>query len=245
MNEKSNDNYAIIPNQNFEPIRQRFDIQIGAIVQSNEATYRIIQVLDFGSAIGIEVEGGRCAPLRIGDLRPATDVINDLRNDDLVSIGDEDWRIAQERFAAIKPLLHLTCIGRHEVEHRAKEVGADTAIVYHWVNTYKKNGVISALIPKKRSWQEGESRIFAKGVIEAVIKDSFLTPQRPSAAQTVTEVFRRCQMRGIDAPHSSMIRARFSVVTENCRLRSGRGCMENSPALSFIDGDIGEFGDIA
>lgn len=212
----------------FEPIRQRIDIQVGALVRSGDAVCRIAQVLDFESAIGVEVESGRSVPLRIGDLRPVDDAPKQAAVD-LSEIADEDWKIAEQRFAAIKPLADAFMPGRAEVERRAKEVGADTATLYRWLQRYKAYGSVSALIPQKRGWKAGKSRIpvFAEAVVEEVVRDFYLTPQRPTAQKAVTEVLRRCHLRGIEPPSPSTIRARLNRISEKERLR-GRGFKEKA-----------------
>jgi putative transposase len=215
----------------FEPTRQRVDVQVGRLVCHGSAVYRISQVLDFESVIGVEVESGRSSPLRIGDLRPMNQAVlaSSDSGKDLADIADEDWRIAEQRFAAIRPLVNEMMLGRSAVMHRAKEVGIDTATLYRWLGRYKAYGVVSALIPKKRGWKPGNTRIpaFAEDVIRQVIEDFYLTPQRPTAQKAVTEVFRRCQLRGIEAPSASTIRARLSKVSEKQRLR-GRGFKEKA-----------------
>lgn len=247
MSKEADNENNEIPNPAFEPARQRLDIQVGSFVQSNDAVCRIAQVLDFETVIGIEVESGRSIPLRIGDLRPVTEAkpadVDSHR--DLADIADEDWKVAEQRFAAIKPLVHETFLGRQEVERRAKEVGVNVATLYRWLQKYKAMGVVSALISKKRGWKEGKSRIpvFADEVIEGVIKDFYLTTQRPTATKAVTEVLRRCQQRGIEAPHPTTIRARLAKVTEKERLR-GRGFKEKAKnkflpaASSFPNADF-------
>jgi putative transposase len=212
----------------FEPVRKRVDIQAGGLVQHGDYIYRITEVLDFDSVIATEVETGRSTPLRINELRP---VVADTAQatEDIDEIADEDWKIAQQRYAAIKPLLTMTMMGRHDVTQRAKEVGSDTATLYRWLQKYNAIGVITALIPQKRGWKEGKSRIpvFAEQVIDEVIKDFYLTNQRSTPQKTVTEVLRRCQQRGIEAPSPSTIRARIGKVTEKQRLR-GRGFKEKA-----------------
>ncbi len=220
-----------LPNEAFEPLRQRIDVQVGNLVRHEDAVYRITQVLDFESIIGIDVQSGRSAPLRIGDLRALEENNTTFAHlaQDLADIADEDWRIAEKRFAAIKPLLNAVMPGRFEVECRAKEVDVDTATLYRWLNRYKAYGLVTALIPMKRGWKSGKSRIpvFAEEVIEEVIKDFYLTPQRPTAQKSVTEVLRRCQLRGIAAPSPSTIRTRLTRITEKARLR-GRGFKEQA-----------------
>lgn len=225
---KNTDEQWVPPNESFEPIRQRVDIQPGGLVQRGDSVYRITEVLDFDSIIGVEVESGRSTPLRINELRP---VVADTTNvtHDIADIADEDWKIAQQRYAAIKPLFSIVFMGRHDVEQRAKEVGVNAATLYRWLQKYNAIGVITALIPQKRGWKEGKGRIpvFTEQIVDEVINDFYLTTQRSTPQKTVTEVQRRCQLRGIEAPHPSTIRARIGKVTEKQRLR-GRGFKEKA-----------------
>src|ERR1019366_1277978 len=90
--------------ESFEPVRKRVDIQAGGLVQHGDSIYRITEVLDFDSIIGVEVETGRSTPLRINELSPVV-ADNAQATEDIDEIADEDWKIAQQRYAAIKPLL--------------------------------------------------------------------------------------------------------------------------------------------
>ncbi|MBR7780618.1 DDE-type integrase/transposase/recombinase [Undibacterium sp. LFS511W] len=201
------------------------------LVRRGEDVFRIAQVLDFESLIGVDVLTGRSISLRLGDLRPLAreGKVSQLVNVDMAQIADEDWRIAQERFAAIKPLLNRMHIGRIAVEQRGKETGVDPATLYRWLQRYRAYGVVSALIPQKRGWKAGNSRIGADAdaLIEQVIRNFYLTPQRPTAQKTVLEVLRACQEKGIQAPGSSAIRARISRIAEREKLR-GRGYKEQA-----------------
>jgi putative transposase len=220
-----------LPNQAFEPNRERVKVDVGAFVQQDNVVYRIAQVLDFESAIGIAMETGRSVPLRIRDLRPMPQAEGSSRIvvRDLAEIADDDWRAAERRFGAIKPLINDFMIGRSEVELRAKEVGVNPATLYRWLQRYKAYGAVTALIPKKRGWSEGKSRIpaDAEAVIDGVIRAYYLTPQRPTAQKTVTEVMRKAHELGIKPPSPSTIRMRISRVAEKEWLR-GRGYKEKA-----------------
>lgn len=79
----------------FDPIRERVDVNVDALVEREGVVYRIAQVLDFETVIGVAVESGRSSALRVGELRV---VSGDLAaahssNFDLEDIADEDWRI--------------------------------------------------------------------------------------------------------------------------------------------------------
>lgn len=227
----NNNEHIDLPNEAFEPNRERVKVDVGAFVQQGDTVYRITQVLDFESAIGVAVETGRSAPLRIGDLRPIANTkdANLLIAHDLAAIADEDWQIAQQRFAAISPLVGKLQIGRNEAEHRAKELSVNPSTLYRWLQRYNAYGTVTALIPKKRGWREGRSRISpdADEVIEKTIKDYYLTPQRPTAKKTAMEVLRQCAERGIKAPSPITIRARIAKISEKDRLR-GRGFKEKA-----------------
>ncbi len=219
------------PNEAFEPIREQVKVDVGAFVRRREDTYRIVQVLDFETVIGIDVTSGRSTSLRIGDLRPISAKMSSTAasNPDLLDIADEDWHIAEKRFSAIKPLIDKYTVGREEAEIRAREVGVNTATLYRWLRRYKACGVVTALIPKKRGWREGKNRIppESEKIIQEVIDDFYLTPQRPAIQKTVVEVKRRCYQKGIKVPGKTAIRTRIANISEKRRLR-GRGYREKA-----------------
>ncbi|WP_343725822.1 Mu transposase C-terminal domain-containing protein [Herbaspirillum huttiense] len=207
----------------FEPIRDRVDFNVGMLVQRGDDVFRIDQVLDFESAVGVELSTGRSSPLRLGDLRPlkrSTEVMP-LLHGDLATIADEDWRVAQSRLAAIQPLLNRMHIGRDEVESRGKEVGVNPATLYRWIQRYNAYGVASALIPQKRGWKAGKIRIDndTDALIEQVIRNFYLTPQRPTVQKAVIEVQRACHAKGIKPPGASTIRSRIARISEKEQLR--------------------------
>jgi len=234
------------PNEAFEPVRERVTIEVGAFVQRHETVYRIEQVLDFESAIGVSVETGRSCPLRIGELSPVGNRDHNSRsyNVDLADIADKDWQIAEQRFSAIKPFVNRLRIGREDIEFRAKELSVNPATLYRWLKRYRAYGVVTALIPQKRGWKEGNARIpsDAAEVIEKVIRDFYLTLQRSTAQKAVIEVQRICQERGIKAPSPSAIRARITKITEKEKLRGGGTrnrlktsfCQQQAPFLTLI-----------
>lgn len=227
----SDNNEFDLPNESFEPNRERVSIDLGALVQHGHTVYRIAQVLDFESVIGIAVESGRSRQLMIGDLRPIAGVKEAWQPvaQDLAEIADPDWRIAQQRFAAISPLVGKDLLGRDAVEQRAKEIDVDLSTLYRWLQRYSAYGTVTALIPQKRGWKEGKSRLSkaADDVIEQTIREYYLTPQRPTAQKAVIEVLRRCEERGIKAPSHMTVRARIARVSEKESLR-GRGFKEKA-----------------
>jgi putative transposase len=217
--------------ESYEPQRVMIAVKIGEVVSHTDGVFRIIQVVDFGTVVGINLETGRHASLRIPELRPLKDaeVIFQPNATDIEDIADEDWKIAQGRFAAIQPFLDQMVSGRDDMKKRAQEVGVNAATLYRWLRRYNSYGTVSALIPLKRGWTSGKSRLSSE--MEALINDAlekvYLTRQRNSASKTIEYIEGVCRERGIQPPNHMTIRARIARLSEKAVLRA-RGYHEKA-----------------
>lgn len=200
------------------------DTQIGAYVTHDTDVYRITEVLDFESIIGVSVDTGKSKPLRIKELTPFKPQagIEGPIGLDRSAISDNDWQVAEQRYLAIKPLLNQSFVAKSDVEARAKEVNVGVATLYRWLSRFKAYGVVSALVPRKPGWKEGNKRITGaiEQIIDAAIKSVYLTQQRSRVHKTVEEVRRVCELRGIAAPAGNTIRERIKAIPERLRLRA-------------------------
>lgn len=163
--------------------RSFVNIAPGQLACYQKETFRITQVLDFQSVFAINVETGQPKVLQIGELKPflGDKVRGPYADYDLEDIGAEEWAIAQKRYAVIAPLLGIEGQSRSVVEQRAKDAGVDAVTVYRWLRRYKEQGEVTALIPLKRGWGKGRSRISegVEKIIAETIDDFYLTEQRP------------------------------------------------------------------
>ncbi|PKN23398.1 MAG: transposase [Deltaproteobacteria bacterium HGW-Deltaproteobacteria-3] len=212
--------------------RRKINLTPGAFVLCGGVVYRIFEVVDFETIIGVDAESGKSRPLRLQDLKPCSDPGWDRHAavlSDLEDITDLDWKVAEQRYEAIKPLLASDSGGRMSTVERAREVGVDPATLYRWVKRYRSIALLSTLIPMKRGWRSGAMRIskHAEAIIGEVLQDTFLTAQRPSPQKAVLEVLRRCRESGVDSPHPNTVRARIAALSEKQRLR-GRGFKEKA-----------------
>lgn len=201
--------------------RMRIDLRSGALVRHAEGMFRITEILDFSTVVAISVDSGRTKVLRIGELmvaEPAPAVVSAI---DIDSIAEDDWRVAQTRYDAIRPLLEAVDQSRSAVEARATEIDVNPATLYRWLSRYRSMDAISALIPFKRGWKTGNYRIneATEGVIRQVIQDFYLKPERPSPQKVVREVHRICDARHIERPSPTAIRARINRIPEYERLK--------------------------
>lgn len=207
----------------FEPSRERVRIEVGATVRSDKQNYQIVQLLDLQNVVGIEVESGRSVSLRISELEPVEQERVDglYVNYDISTISSDEWAVAQQRFSAIKPLLRDSVLPRSSVEERAKEVGVDAATLYRWLDRYQSWQEVLALVPRKRGWQSGNSRLSAQAdnLIGAVIEEHYLTSQRHSIQSTIKEIETQAKALGLTPPSASAIRARIKRIPEKVVLR--------------------------
>jgi putative transposase len=211
-----------------KPARQTFLPASGTMVVASGKVYRITEVLDSETVIGMDVESGRSCALRIADLAPAVDGTVMVR--DLDTIADEDWKTAQSRYAAIQPLLDRFDVGRREVEARSQEVGINFTTLYRWLKLYRDAGTLDGLMPEKRGVRRGTKKIsvHAEQIIQDVISALYLTVQRPSVQKVVLEARRRCMEAQLtEVPHPNTIRARVAEISERETLRK-RGYREKA-----------------
>ena len=190
----------IADDKGLDALRERVDLTVGALVQREDAIYRVSQVLDFDSVIGVEVESGRATPLRVRDLRPvALDEASGASGQDLARIADESWQEALERYRAIEPFAGDTVARREDVAARAAQIGVSTATLYRWIKRYRSSGLVTSLIKERRGWRAGASRLAPEtdAVIDEVIESVYLQPQRSTQAKAVLEVKRLCHERGV------------------------------------------------
>ncbi len=208
--------------------RQTFRPIPGTMAVSGGHVYRITEVIDFDTAIGMDVESGRSTSLSIADLAPVVD--GSIKVQDIDSIADENWKVAQERHAAIQPLVDRFDVGRREVEARAQEVGVNFTTLYRWLKRYRDAETLDSLMPEKRGVKKGAKKIsvHAEQIIQKVIDELYLTVQRPSVQKVVLEVRRRCMEAKLpEVPHPNTIRARVSEISEREALRK-RGYREKA-----------------
>lgn len=212
--------------QAFVPDRARVSLERNAFVRYGEDVYRINQVLDFKTVVGIDVYSGRASALPVEGLKPvAQERLDGLYvNYDTESITEEQWAIAKKRFEAIEPLLGDVVRTKAEIKARALLYQVNSATIYRWMDRYKSWGELLALIPRKRGWQAGNVRIPAEAdaLIDEVIHDYYLSKTRPTVSKAVSEFRIRAQARGVPMVAEWTIRQRISRITDKQFLR-GRG----------------------
>lgn len=209
--------------------RDEVAIHVGGFVEFRKSVYRLTEVLDFNSVVGVDVETGRAEVLQIAQLNnlPKEGTGGMFAHYDLDDIADEGWSAAQKRYMAIEPLLQGDRFLKGAVEARAKEVGSSAASLYRWLSLYTEVGGFTALVPGRPGWSKGKSRISdqLEKIIGNCIESVYLTLDRNSKKDTYEAVKKACEAQGIRAPNISTVHARIDLISERTVLRA-RGFKE-------------------
>ncbi|MDP1666115.1 MAG: DDE-type integrase/transposase/recombinase [Methylobacter sp.] len=212
--------------------RQRLKPTPGAYVSVDDKVYQIKDILSFESATGVDVETGRTHPLLFTKMKLISTIESNLQavaSQDIDEIASKDWKIATERYEAIKPLLVEGGVPKKVVRERAQELGVGVATLYRWIQKFKGMDVLTALIPQQRGYKKGKNRLsqIAETIIESVINEIFLKNQRSTQKKVILEVERRCHQKQITPPSNYAIRARIAKLSDKTVLRA-RGFREKA-----------------
>ncbi|NNP77810.1 transposase [Acinetobacter sp. Ac_3412] len=193
--------------------------------------YQLIEVIDINQCLFRNLQTNENKLMSINEFRNV--IKHDGANISIDSnlICDEDWEKAQFKYEAIQPLISLSgdYIGTKGLEKRANECNVSTRTIRNWMAAFETTGSIVSLLEQKRGWSTGKVRLERDSdqLIRDVIKDYFLTKQRPSVEATIREVYRRCNKLKMKEPSKNAIRLRISQIPEKEYLK-GRGFREKA-----------------
>jgi len=184
------------------------------------------------------ISTGESLRLPISEL---TIIPNGEKRKELSLISDKDWKIAQDRFQVIRPLVHAPLRSKAEVEARAKEYHVHATSVYRWLKLYEEKDLLTALMPKDRI-DTGKSRLpkEIENIIQKVIEKHYLTSQRKTAQWVCTRVRNLCSKAGLKMPHPNTIRNRIAAISEKTKVSKRRGAraafQQYEPAVGRFPG---------
>lgn len=196
------------------PNREQISFKQGCIYQhkQNNEEYLLLELAQDNKAIFKALKNCKTSLLDLDDFIPTYHHgEHPMSAIDLSQISDKQWQVAFSRYAAIDPLINQHRSQRPTIEQIAKNVGVCIKTIYRWRNDYISTGSMIALLPLKRGWKYGHRRLSdnIKDLVDSVINNYYLTPQRPSPEATVKEVHREAYRRGIPEsrwPSSNAIR---------------------------------------
>lgn len=211
--------------------RTQLWLQKGATVSHEGRNYIILKLVDVNKLFAKDVESEERVFLTIGEIGPPS-VIGKPEpvigmQSELLDVPDDLWEVAIERRKLIEPMLRdYDQYGTKGWIQIAALAGVSRPTVYRWLTAFRRTGLLSSLLPSMRL-RGGKSGTRLSAEVETIIKDALSTfhdtEQKPTVAETVVEIRRRCSAAGLQLPALNTIRNRLARTEgyDRTRLRHG------------------------
>ncbi len=129
---------------------------------------------------------------------------------DLLSLDENDWKVAIDRFKAIQPLLDIPNRTAKMVKDVAYQMGVNPSTVYRWINRFENTREVTSLLRQSRQ-DIGKPRVDdeIENLMSMIIQDSFLNKQSISPTRAYRNLLLHCKDQGITPPHVSTFKRRI------------------------------------
>lgn len=181
-------------------------------------SYRVKALLDTRRLLLERAEDDHIVVVDVKDVAPV--YANNAQTPSIELATDEQWAMANKRFALLKPILENRSDGAL-VKRIARENKLNPSTLYRWLERYDATGLLASLMERPRTGGRGTSRLSPEldAIIQQAIKTEYSTDQRKPLAKVHQVVVSQCRRAGLPAPHPNTIRNRIGQLTEYNRLR--------------------------
>jgi len=148
----------------------------GTTIRWHARRYVIVDHAGLGAIVGREFGKRKLERIPIAEAQPdQTSRGPATRTPDLVSVSENLWQTAVEKFKVLRPLLEMDEAKRTraDVTRTAHAIGKHASTIYRWIHQYKSSERLSVFLRKERS-DRGKSRLTNRldQIIDAAIKSS-------------------------------------------------------------------------
>lgn len=224
------------------------DVKLGATIEHGGRAYVIISHVDLDVVLCKEVASGSQVVLNLGKLdapRRAVPIAlsQDLQRD-LQAISKGQWEDAESRRTAVVKILEKRAKhGSGQYKQLAERHCVSVPTLYRWASIYRASGyLLSSLVMKKRSGGRGVGRLDDR--VEALISDyidtKWLTTQKRSIKQAVTDIRTNCSNARLPLPAANTIRLRIAWLEGREKVAKREG---NAKAEDIFDPSKGSIPD--
>ena len=134
---------------------------------------------------------------------------------DLSLIPEAVWCEARRRVEVVRPLAERGHGPRHLVQAAAATPGLSERQTYTLLRRCREaDGALTALLPGRSGGGRGKTRLDAgsEAVLCRIVEESYLSPQKRSAAWIVKEALGRCRQAGVAPPSPNTVRRRLKAL---------------------------------
>ena len=199
----------------------------GSEVSYQGCNYSIKRILDLQCVL-LESNDSRKEIIRafIKDLKPPTaeQQKEAEKTIDVQLLDEDDWKVAQSRFAVIKPILENKS-STDEIKAIAAANKVHISTLYRWINRYNQTQQLSSLVPEEKSGGRGIGRLSSEleVIITSAIEDHYLTKQKKSIQKVCNEVALQCHNANILPPSPATVRRRIEALSDEFKMRHRYG----------------------
>lgn len=197
---------------------------VGTRVRYNGKLYQIVAIIDANRALARNLSTFEIEDLVIDRMQLARN------EDELPPVAPIDTivhhepkvvAIARKRLAIIETLLNNAARTPETFKRIADENKVGVSTIYNWLRRYNSGEHLMGLIPHKGGRKSGSRYLKEEQekIIEAMIEEFYLQPQRPHVSVVIEQVRRSCRMGKIDPPHANTIRKRIHALDEKAALK--------------------------
>lgn len=197
----------------------------GEKVVYNEKEVIITKMNSVDSVTVEEISTGILHTVHVSNLAPIFKRKEKL--DDINTLSDDKWLLAQKRFDIIKPILENP--GDLDLVKKVSENNnISPSTLYRWIKLYKEYGTISAILGKPKTGGKGNSRLLPEQdqIIKKYITNTYLNNSRASINKTLRHILDECIQKEIPTPHPNTIRNRIKNISEEEVMKKRIGVKE-------------------
>lgn len=164
---------------------------------------------------------------------------NHIVNPPLISLTDNEWKIAKYRYDLIKPIIDQN-ISTEDIKEIAKKENIHFTTIYRWIRSFNETKLISSLSNKKKTGGKNKSRLDnnVDTIINDVIINTYLNASKKSITKVIRDVVIKCKELDIKTPHYNTIRNRIKNISESEVLKARYGTKASRDKFEPIKGNF-------
>jgi putative transposase len=141
------------------------------------------------------------------------------------TVTEIDWGVAVEREAVIRSLADEEKLTKEQLEGAMLRLGLSRSALYKLIHRYKQRPQTSSLLPWKRGRDSNVKVLSPKqeDLLQACVREFYLTPERPSIAALMREIKRRFSEGQLPTPVYRTVRRRLEALDLRLVIRKREG----------------------
>ena len=135
---------------------------------------------------------------------------------DVSLVPEAAWCEARRRAEVIRPLVESAHRSRHLVQAAATTLGLSERQTYTILRRCREaGGDLTSLLPGISNGGRNKRRVapVSETALERIVRELYLTPQKPTAARVVREVIGRCRAEKLPVPSPNTVRRRLKALS--------------------------------